>query len=394
MEPRKKILFVAFTNSIHTARWIAQLSELDWDIHIFPSQGGAVIHPSLVNVTVHHLLYSQRVHSSMDVKDALPSRFAVWIDRIRTHIIDKRFPRLRIAHLSKVISRLKPDIVHSLEIQAAGYLTLGAKKQFRGTFPPWLVTNWGSDIFLFGRLSEHKAKIHDVLANCDYYSCECERDVKLAKHFGFGGLTMPVFPNTGGFDLASLQIERNCTPTSSRRLILIKGYQNWAGRALVGLRALSRCRDILGGYTVAVYSAYPDVVIAAELFSDETGVPVQIIPNNTSHQGILSLHAQARVSIGLSISDAISTSFLEAMVMGSFPIQSCTACAEEWIEHSISGMIVPPEDPDIIEMAIRTALSDDELVNKAAQLNWLTAQDRLDGSLLREKTINMYSELF
>jgi glycosyltransferase involved in cell wall biosynthesis len=135
------------------------------------------------------------------------------------------------------------------------------------------------------------------------------------------------------------------------------------------------------------------VVIAAELFSDETGIPVRIISKNTPHLEMLSLHAQARLSIGLSISDAISTSFLEALVMGSFPIQSCTACADEWIEHGVSGMIVPPEDPDIIEMAIRMTLSDDNLVNTAAKINWQIAQERLEGDALKQKTSDMYFKI-
>lgn len=108
---------------------------------------------------------------------------------------------------------------------------------------------------------------------------------------------------------------------------------------------------------------------------------------------MLSLHAQARISIGLSISDGISTSFLEALAMGSFPIQSCTACAAEWIEHGVSGMIVPPEDPDIIEMALRTALEDDALVDRASEINWRTALARLDGSLLKQKISLMYSQI-
>jgi glycosyltransferase involved in cell wall biosynthesis len=108
---------------------------------------------------------------------------------------------------------------------------------------------------------------------------------------------------------------------------------------------------------------------------------------------MLSLHAQARISIGLSISDGISTSFLEALVMGSFPIQSCTACATEWIEHGVSGMVVPPDDPDMVEMAIRTALEDDELVDRGSEINWQTALRRLDGNLLRQKVAQIYSEI-
>lgn len=401
---RKTILLVAMPNSIHTTRWIRQLESHNWNVHLFSSVGGGVIlpHPEMDGVTFHPPLFSRaskiiKARPSIDT----PSFFAravrllkCWtIDLVRQLAFAYFMPEIRVRQLLKVIRKIRPDLIHSLEIQAAGYLTLEAKQQFHDVFPPWLVTNWGSDIFLFGRLPQHKTKISEVLANCDYYSCECERDIKLARQFGFSGLTMPVFPNTGGFDLAGLKIERNRIPTSVRKVILLKGYQNWAGRSLVGLRALSRCKDILDGYSIAIYLAPSDVVIAAELFADETGIPVRIIPKNTPHQEMLSLHAQARISIGLSISDAISTSFLEAMVMGSFPIQSCTACADEWIEHGVSGMIVPPEDPDIIEMAIRTALSDDELVNKAAEINWRIALERLDQDIIKQKANDMYAKL-
>ena len=262
-----------------------------------------------------------------------------------------------------------------------------------GQTSKWIATNWGSDIYLFGRLSAHKEKIRQVLTNCDYYSCECFRDVELAKAYGLKGKTLPVFPNTGGFDLEKIYKFRQPGLTSERRLIMLKGYQGWAYRALVGLRALERCADILKGYTVAVYLGFTkEVKIAAELFSHSTGIPVKMIPY-TSHDEILRYHGQARVSIGLSISDAISTSFLEALVMGSFPIQSWTACADEWIEDGKTGLLVPPEDPDVVEKAIRRALTDDELVNRAAEENWRTAIERLDASKLKEKVINFYGEV-
>ena len=42
--------------------------------------------------------------------------------------------------------------------------------------------------------------IKKVLENCDFYSCECYRDVELAKQYGFKGHQLPVYPNTGGFN--------------------------------------------------------------------------------------------------------------------------------------------------------------------------------------------------
>jgi hypothetical protein len=278
-----------------------------------------------------------------------------------------------------------------MEIQAAGYLTLAAKKQTEGDFPPWLVTNWGSDIYLFGRINWHREKIKEVLNSCEYYSCECVRDVELAQAFGFAGRVMPVFPNAGGFLLEELAPLRNAQLTSDRKVIMLKGYQNWAGRALFGLRALEMCAELLAHYEVVIYSADDAVSLAAELFSESTKVPVRVLLNSTPHQEMLAWHARARISIGLSISDAISTSLLEAMVMGSFPIQSCTSCASEWFENGVGGLMVPPEDPVAIEKAIRLALGNDALVNEAAKMNWKTAQERLDGKDLKRQANEMYA---
>lgn len=381
-----KILIVAMVNSIHTARWLTQLEGQGWDIHLFPSVLGVSSHPLIRNVTIHYPFFSRKIGS--DDTGGVKAKRRYFDIAIR--IISQRFfPTFQANRLRRVVGRIKPDVVHSLEMQGAGYLTLQAKKA-AASFPPWVVTNWGSDIYLFGNLPEHKAEIEQVLLACDFYSCECERDIRLAREFGFQGGTFPVFPNAGGFDLEPLYPVRSRVQTSCRKTIVLKGYQNWAGRSLVGLRALERCVDLLGGYSVVIYSASPDVELAARLFSGRTSVPVLFVGNSSTHMDILQMHAQARISIGLSISDAISTSMLEAMVMGAFPIQSCTACADEWVEHGCNGMIVPPEDPDVIELALRNALEDDALVDSAAEKNWGIAQSRLDAGALRKKAVDLY----
>ena len=79
--------------------------------------------------------------------------------------------------------------------------------------------------------------------------------------------------------------------------------------------------------------------------------------------------------------------------MGAFPIQSCTACADEWIEDGKGGFIVPPEDPDVIETAIRASLMDDDLVERAAELNWQIAVERLDRSFIMQKVNEFYSRV-
>lgn len=387
-----RILFIAMPESIHTARWINQLSDTGWDIHIFASDE-APVNAALQVGTVHGIsgIRTAGLSDRVKVKGIWPFKGG---QRELCSVANKwpYFLQVREKQLMKMIKRLKPDIIHSLEFQHSAYLTLDARNNIASNFPPWIVTNWGSDIYLFGRLKEHAERIKAVLAACTHYSCECQRDVVLGKAFGFTGEVLPVLPNTGGFDLEQIQSLRESGLTSARRVIALKGYQGWAGRALVGLRALALCADVLKDYSVVIYSAAPEVEIAAELLQYSTGISVTIMAK-TSHEELLRLHGRARISLGLSISDAISISFLEALVMGSFPIQSNTSCAGEWIVDGETGILVPPDDPQIIATAIRRALTDDALVDAAAFANAQTASTRLDNRDIVPKVIAIYRQI-
>ncbi len=397
-----RILFVGMAESIHLVRWVNQLQGTNWERFLFPVYSPKP-HPELKDLTFINrgeIPGFQSNRSLRYINRALPGS----VINAANKFIKKRLCPLNpilwpsyylVKALNASIQYIKPDMIHSLEFQGAGYLTLEAKKTFTGKFPKWIATNWGSDIYLFGRLAEHRDRVRAVLENCDFYSCECERDAILAREYGLRGETLPVFPNAGGFDLPLCESLKQPGPTSGRKLILLKGYQSWAGRALTGLRALTRCVNVLKarGYSIGVFSATPDVQIATELFAVETGVSIEIIPP-CSHTEMLKKYGQARVYIGLSISDAISTSLLESIVMGTFPIQSCTACADEWVADGQSGLIVPPEDVDVIEKALRRALTDDALVDEAASLNRETARKRLSSEIIQPKVIDFYQHVY
>lgn len=387
-----RILFVGMPNSIHAARWISQIAGQGWEVYLFPSIRDR-LNSSFQDVNVFAPFLTFSVKNARNVHCIRWTGFFSFLDKIFTAILNKPFQIFWKTSLFWIIRTLKPDLVQSLEIQHAGYLTLAVRNRFKNSFPKWILTNWGSDIYLFGRFPEHGEKIKQALEKCDYYSAECNRDVTLARKMGFKGKVLPVLPNAGGFDMKRMSGLRAAGRVSERRVIILKGYQHWAGRALVGMRALTLCADALRGYRVAIYSGFSeDMAISAFLFTQDTGIPVDFVPQS-SHEDMLRLYGRSRVYIGLSISDAISTSLLEAIVMGAFPIQSDTSCANEWIKNGESGFIVPAEDPEVISRAIREAVLNDALVDGAHEINYRTARERLDESVIRPQVVRMYKEI-
>ena len=389
-DSRMRILIVGMAESVHVARWVGQILHEKWAVRVFPSNSPARVHPILEDLGVH--VYS------LDPLRSLMNRIRSAVVRLPFEVlrlsIRQIFPRPdRCAALRRVIRRFRPDIIHSIETQHAGYLVQQTKERHfdSAAFPTWLHTNWGSDIFLFGMLSQHEDRVRTVLRDCDYYSCEGQRDVDLARQFGFSKTVAGCFPNTGGFDIERIRGLRESQPPSRRRTILLKGYQGWTGRALVGIKALSLLGRELQGYSVLVFGNWRgiDVAIAAELLSANAGIPVRVLPY-VGHDEMLELYASARAYIGLTISDGIGTSLLEAMAMGAFPIQSDTSMANEWIVHEQTGVIVPAEEPLCVSQWIRRALVDDRLVDSASTANWEVITRRADAQVLRRKTVDMY----
>jgi glycosyltransferase involved in cell wall biosynthesis len=389
-----RILIVALSGSIHTSRWIEQIDDQNWEIFLFPSYDNLWINNNLKNVTYCIPFFSLY---KIFLKYGIVKYYSFFY-KLAAKLFVKTNSKYYSNRLFKYIIKIKPDIIHSMETQGAGYLVYDVRNNFfkNQKFPKWWHANWGSDIFLFGRLKKHEQRIKDVLSTCDYYSCECKRDVRLALDNGFKNAVLPVYPNSGGLKTNLIDKYKNNQPTSARKFIMLKGYQGWAGRALVGIRAIARCSDILKGFTLVIYTntSSDDIKIASELLMNDYNIPVILLPDGSDHELILEYHSQARISIGLSIGDAISTSLLEAMSVGSFPIQSNTSCADEWIIEGITGITVPPEDPEIIEFAIRKAIINDRLVDEASVTNIEKIKNLANFDKLKQETITTYNKIY
>jgi glycosyltransferase involved in cell wall biosynthesis len=82
------------------------------------------------------------------------------------------------------------------------------------------------------------------------------------------------------------------------------------------------------------------------------------------------------------------------MAMGAFPIQTNTSCCDEWFDDGVGGYIIPPNNSIVIAERLRTALLNDDLVDKAAEMNWLTVKQRLNQNDFSQRVWKFYDEIF
>ena len=59
----------------------------------------------------------------------------------------------------------------------------------------------------------------------------------------------------------------------------------------------------------------------------------------------------------------------------------------------MNGLIVPLDDPERIAQAIRKAITDDELANRAATINYKVTSERVDSAIIRPRVIELYNRV-
>jgi glycosyltransferase involved in cell wall biosynthesis len=363
-------------DSIHVARWIAQFDASEVEFTLFPSTPNRRVHTMIKDMMA----------KNGNIK-IVPFGGKLSIPLWGMDLIFSDYVRGWL--LRHILKRDQPDFVHALELQHGGYIT---SRALEDTFleTPFIATNYGSDIYWFQQFPRHLAKIKKLLARADRYCAECHRDVDLAKKYGFKGGVMPVFPNAGGIRVESSNVlgER----TSQRKWIVVKGYTGWAGLADVALDAIKLLQADLVEYHVHFYSCSRKFARKVRKFGRKSGISTSTsLKRELTYDQMFALFAKARIYIAVSKTDGISTSMLEAMANGAFPIQSSTACTADWFVYGQSGFAPDVLEAPVVADQIRTALSGDAFVDRAAMVNFETLQEKLSLEISKEIAERIYT---
>jgi len=376
----KRILVVAMVDSIHTARWLRQFDQDDFEFVVFPSSPNRRIHPLI------------RSHRGSGSRSIIRIPGPMTLCALPLGIIDliaKNFFRAKL--LARAIKRVRPDLIHIMETQHSGYLTAKALATVENR-PRVVLSIWGSDLFWFTRFKSHQAQIESVLRISDVLVTECHRDEKLARDNGFQGRCVYGVPASGGFDHREFGQAIENRPPSLRKIIAVKGYSGFVGLGPSVLRVLSSITNELEDFKIVVYSASVYTKMLAYLFRLPSKLRMEIFLKHTrTPDQMRVLFGESRVVIALSKSDGLPATIKEAAFTGPFPIQTDTSCAGEWFQDGTSIFLVPSDSPDALRNAILKAAQDDNLVDLAAKINFQVARSRMDNLVVREKVDSIYS---
>lgn len=400
MTEKKKILFVAGLYSIHSARWINQLKETDWEIYIAPG----VLPWSGINAELRTgRIYLPFLEIRPSPRKKLFSRGGNYCVKKIIALFPESFENIQIKYLYWLIRKIKPDIIHSLGLNNnwKNYclpLQKALAKLPEQNRPKWIYSTWGSDLDFYAKMSDNNFKeVSGILASVDYLITECKRDEELSRTMGFQGEYLGALPAFGGTDMERYSRFRSIGSVSSRKNIFLKGRDfheggDPVGRAMTAIRGFSQCRDLLSGYQIVIAQGSPAVIREAKRISISTGIKIKVL-SSVSYEEILGFMGSSRIFISLTINDGLPSSLVEAMALGAFPIHSDLSPIREWIDNKKNGLLIPAEDSTSFADALYLALSDDRLVDTAANINEVIIKERLADTFIKQKVLAIYDKI-
>jgi L-malate glycosyltransferase len=369
-EDRLSIAFLGDPSSIHMRRWVNYFAGRGHRVTLL-MPGDVPVGPGLA--------------PSVEV-----ARFARFSAR-------GRFPPLSFLRarrsLRRVLSKLRPDILN------AHYLTANGWHAWMSGFHPYVVTLWGSDVFLtpgqsrdfgaYGRLTVRAADM--VMVNS-----EALRRGAIA----LGAAQDRTELVQWGVDLTRFRPGPDPTELSARL-----GFQ---GRRVIlsprGLAPIYRQNVVVEAFAalpadvvllITARNPFPQDLESIRGKIDELGLADRVV----IHEGISDAdmpdyYRLADVVVSIPVSDSTSAAILESLASGLQVVAADLPSVREWLVDVAPDLLVPIDDPAATAAALARALDRDpaekaELARRARSV----VEERADEAKCLAHVEDLYLEL-
>lgn len=346
---KRKILAIGMIDSVHFARWLAAISEIDAEVTIFPSGPNRATSPRIME-----LVHSRRDNFKLS---EFMRRFSLTI-----WIADRLFGDFLRSRILRNILAKHFDVVHYHEMQSGGYpLRLVPAKLLANSRVVY--TPYGSDLYWFENRPGHLEKIRKTLAITDAMFPECQRDAQIATRLGFKGQILNSLPASGWREV----VINSPKEFAERRKITIKSYGGRWGEIEKIIAGLEQIQHILRNFELHFISVSGNVNKHVRKFSKGVGADVWVHKKFTlSEDEVRKLLSESKYYISISKSDGFPSTLFEAVSQGAIPIQSDTACIPDSLASISPKSFIKPDQ--FASIAEQIALLEKE-PNNAEQLS-------------------------
>ncbi len=368
----------------HFFQWVNQLKETGHDVYWFDVTDGGSKSPKIKWVTQ---IKGWKLKWDFPLRSTIKKKFP----KLYKSIQKVNEKDVSIA-FKKALDSIQPDIVHCFEMQLSGLPILPIMEQ---NTIPLIYSSWGSDVFYFKQLGVSTEQLQNFYKRANYLITDCKRDYQLATKNGFKNQFSGVFPGNGGLTIDNSKIKT----VANRTIILIKGYEDGVGKASKVLEALTLVSaKSLKDKKIVVYSADKAIIQQVKQSKVLSNLQITVHPRQQfiQNKDLLTLMGKSCIHIANSISDGMPNALLEAMSMGSFPIQSNPGqVTEEVIGHNKNGFLISnPLDQKEIALHITNALQNESLRQQAQDFNVNFMKEHYNRTTLQTKIEALYKTIY
>ena len=353
-----KICFLAAANSIHSYRWVKYSAEREHQV-FWISLTPLTVGPEIQKVNFY------------EIKKSIINPFS-FLEAL--------------SQIKKIIKKIKPNLLHAH--YAGTYGLLGALTNLH----PFVVTAWGSDVFLTKGFKKMLVKF--VLSKADLLTCDGDNTTKAMISSGAN----------------PKKIKRICFGTDVKKFsakTFGEGGKPNSKIKIISLRSLKPLYDVETLIQAAkiVLKEFPETqfIIAGEGSQKEHLMNLTKslnIEKNVKFIGqvqndlLPQLLQSADVYVSTSLSDSgLAASTSEAMASGLPVIVTDSGDNKKWIEENRGGFIVPLKNPSKLAEKTIYLLKNENLRKSFGEYNRKIIEEKNNYYKEMEKMENLYEKI-
>ena len=357
--PAMRLLFVADGRSPIAQNWIRYFAERGDEVYLASTFACSVDFP-LAELEIIPVAFSdfkketQRPGTASARTVGLRTAIRHWFGPLTIHRAAQR--------LREFTRRVKPDLVHAMRIPYEGMV---AADTYAGI--PLVVSTWGNDFTLHAPstpLMSHYTRWTMQVA--DALHADCQRDVRLAKQWGFGP-EKPALVSPGNGGIRTDIFYPPVNPVEEPVIINPRGLRPYV-RNDVFFKAIPivLAKQPKARFLFALMAGEPQV----DQWIRELGIghAVELLPS-LAHVEMAAAFRRAQIVASPSIHDGTPNSLLEGIACGCFPVAGDLESIREWITHQQNGLLFDATSPPSIAEAILFAIENKGLRQSAVGLN-------------------------